>query len=186
MERLTGSILLAHHKYKAIYFSKAVKVRTAGYTRLAKDGTERLCYTAYYEEVLKIMNWQKRQDLTLDRGGADCIRMMLFYAENKAPYKKNNDEVCIFGKSQLVSFRHHGQTIATYSTITNRVRLFKPSILSKSTKERMNRILMRFCGCQMYQRAKVWYVHNPMVGDILFEDGMIVEKLPDYSSQFTM
>jgi hypothetical protein len=186
MQRLTGSTLLAHHKYSAIYFSKADKVRTAGYTRLAKDGTERLCYAAYYEEVLKIMNWQKRQDLTLDRGGADCIRMMLFYAENRVNYQKNNDAVVIFGHSQLVSFRHHGQTIATYSTITNRVRLFKPFILSKSTKERMNRILMRFCGCQLFQRAHKWYVHNPMVGDIPFEDGMIVETLPSYSSQFPM
>jgi hypothetical protein len=186
MQRLTGSTLLAHHKYSAIYFSKAVKVRTAGYTRLAKDGTERLCYTEYYEEVLKIMNWQKRQDLTLDRGGAEVIKTLLFYAENRAPYKKNNDEVCIFGHSQLVSFRHHGQTIATYSSITNRVRLFAPDVLSKATKERMNRILMRFCGCQLFQRAHKWYVHNPMEGDILFEDGMIVETLPSYSSQFPM
>ena len=182
MQRLTGSTLLAHHK--AFHYTKADKVREAGYIGVKPDGSERIMFIAYYEEVLRIMNWQKRQDLMNDRGGADCIKMMLFYAENRAPYKKNNDEVCIFGQNSLVSFRHHGQTIATYSTITNRVRLFAPDVLSKSTKERMNRILMRFCGCQMYQRAKVWYVHNPMVGDIPFEDGMIVERIPSYSSQF--
>jgi hypothetical protein len=182
MQRLTGSTLLAHHK--AFHYTKSDKVREAGYTRLAKDGTERLCFTEYYEAVLKIMNWQKRQDLTLDRGGADCIETMLFYAENRDNYKKNNDEVVILIQNKLVSFRHHGKMIATYSTITNRVRLFAPDVLSKSTKERMNRILMRFCGCQLYQRAKVWYVFNPMEGDIPFENGMAVEKLPDYSSQF--
>jgi len=184
MARLTGSTLLAHHK--AFHYTKADKVRSAGYTRRAKDGSERICFTEYYEAVLQIMNWQKRQDLMNDRGGADCIKTMLFYAENRAPYKKNSDEVVIFGANMLIAFRHHGQTIATYSAITNRVRLFKPSILSKSTKERMNRILMRFCGCQMYQRAKDWYVHNPMEGDILFEESMIVETLPSYSSLFTM
>jgi len=182
MTRLTGSTLLAHHR--SFHYSKADKVREAGYTSVKKDGSERLCYTAYYEAVLQVINWQKRQDLMNDRGGADCIKMMLFNAENRVSYKKNNDEVCIFGQNRLVSFRHHGQTIATYSTITNRVRLFKPSTLSKSTKERMNRILMRFCGCQMYQRAKVWYVYNPMEGDIPFEDGMIVETLADYSTLF--
>jgi hypothetical protein len=184
MQRLTGSTLLAHHK--AFHYTKAEKVREAGYIGLKQDGSERLQFTAYYEEVLKIMNWQKRQDLMADRGGADCIKTMLFYAENRVSYKKNNDEVFILGANNLVSFRHHGKTIATYSAITNRVRLFKPSILSKSTKERMNRILMRFCGCQMYQRAKVWYVFNPMEGDIPFEDSMIVETLPSYSSLFTM
>jgi hypothetical protein len=181
-KRLTGSTLLAHHK--AFHYTKAGKAREAGYTRRMEDGTERLCFTEYYEAVLKIMNWQKRQDLTLDRGGADCIKMMLFYAENRVNYKKNNDEVVILGQNKLVSFRHHGQTIATYSTITNRVRLFAPDVLSKSTKERMNRILMRFCGCQLFQRDHKWYVHNPMVGDIPFEHYMTVEKLPDYSSQF--
>jgi hypothetical protein len=68
-KRLTGSTLLAHHK--ASHYTKAGKAREAGYTRRREDGTERLCFTEYYEAVLKIMNWQKRQDLTLDRGGAD-------------------------------------------------------------------------------------------------------------------
>ena len=182
MARLTGSTLLAHHR--AFHHTKADKVREAGYTRLAKDGTERLCYTAYYEEVLKIMNWQKRQDLMNDRGGADCIKMMLFHAENRVNYRKNNDEAVILGNHQLVSFRHHGETIATYSNKLRRVRLFKPSIMSKSTKERMNRILMRFTGCQLFQRDHKWYVHNPMIGDLPFEDGMIVETLADYSALF--
>jgi hypothetical protein len=182
MQRLTGSTLLAHHK--AFHYTKSDKVRLAGYIGVKPDGGERLQFTAYYEEVLKIMNWQKRQDLTNDRNGADCIKMMLFYAENRVNYKKNNDEVVILGQNSLVSFRHHGQTIATFSNVTNRVRLFAPDVLSKSTKERMNRILMRFCGCQMYQRDRKWYVFNPMEGDIPFENGMIVEKLPDYSSQF--
>jgi hypothetical protein len=182
MARLTGSTLLAHHR--AFHYSRADKVRSAGYTRLAKDGTERLCYTAYYEEVLKIINWQKRQDLMLDRGGAECIKMMLFYAENRVNYKKNNDEVYCFGPHNMVTFRHHGEAIATYSHKLRRVRLFKPSIMSKSTKERMNRILMRFTGCQLFQRDHKWFVHNPMVGDIPFFDMMTVETLPDYSTMF--
>ena len=185
-KRLTGSTLLAHHK--ALHYTKAGKVREAGYTRLAKDGTERICFTEYYEAVLKIMNWQKRQDLTLDRGGADCIKMMLFYAENRVSYKKDNDEVRISDAGtafEIIAFKHYGDTIATVSHVSGgRVRLWLPNKISRSTKERMNRILMRFCGCQLFQRDHKWYVHNPMVGDIPFENGMIVEKLPDYSSQF--
>ena len=185
--RLTGSTLLAHHK--AFHFLKTDKVRLAGYTRSREDGTERICFTEYYEAVLKIMNWQKRQDLTLDRGGADCIKTMLFYAENRVSYKKNNDEVRISDAGtafEIISFKHYGDTIATVSHVSGgRVRLWLPNNkMSRSTKERMNRILMRFCGCQMYQRDRKWYVFNPMEGDIPFENGMIVEKLPDYSSQF--
>ena len=182
MARLTGSTLLAHHRQ--FHFSKADKVRSAGYIGIKKDGSERLCYTAYYEAVLQIMNWQKRQDLMNNRGGAECIKMMLFYADNLVNYKKNNDEVVILGANKLIAFRRHGETIATYSYRLRRVRLFKPSIMSKSTKERMNRILMRFAGCQLFQRDHKWYVHNPMEGDILFEDDMIVETLPSYSTMF--
>jgi len=32
---------------------------------------------------------------------------------------------------------------------------------SKSTKERLNRILMRFSGCQLFQKRGVWYVYDP-------------------------
>jgi hypothetical protein len=183
MEKLTGSTLLSHHR--AFHETRAEKVRSAGYVSTKKDGTERLSFTEYYEAVLKIINWQKRQDLMNDRGGANCINLMLFYAENHVNYKKNNDEIYNLGQNRLISFRHHGETIATYSTINKRVRLFKQfDKISKSTKERMNRILMRFCGCQLYQRAKVLYVHDPMIGDIPFEDRMIVNTLPDYSSLF--
>lgn len=182
MARLTGSTLLAHHR--AEHPTKADKVREAGYIRIKTDGSERICFTEYYEEVLKIINWQKRQDLMNNRGGADCIKTMLFYAENKVSYRKNNDEVVILGANNLIAFRHHGETIATYSHHLRRVRLFKPAKLSKSTKERMNRILMRFTGCQLYQRDHKWYVFNPMEGDIPFEDQMLVASLPDYSTLF--
>ena len=182
MQRLTGSTLLAHHRQ--FHYSKADKVREAGYTSVKKDGSERICFTEYYEAVLQIMSWQKRQDLMLDRGGAQCVKTLLFYAENKVSYRKNNDEVQFFAPHNMVTFRHHGEAIATYSHHLRRVRLFKPSIMSKSTKERMNRILMRFTGCQLFQRDHKWYVHNPMVGDIPFFDMMTVETLPDYSEVF--
>ncbi len=192
LKRLTGFTLLAHHK--APHYNRAGKVRTAGYTRRKEDGTEHgtehICFTEYYEAVLKIINWQKRQDLTLDRGGADCIKMMLSYAENRASYEKNNDKVHISDAGtvfEIITFKHHGSTIATVSHVSGgKVRLWRPNKMSRSTKERMNRILMRFCGCQLFQRDHKLYVHNPMVGDIPFENGMVVEKLPAYSSQFNM
>ena len=49
-----------------------------------------------------------------------------------------------------------------------------PQHQTKSTKERLNRILMKFCGCQLYQKNKVWYIYNPQVGDIEYRYGMSV------------
>jgi hypothetical protein len=184
-KRLTGSTLLAHHK--AFHYTRGEKVRTAGYTRLNKDGAERLCYTEYYEAVLKIKHWQDRQDLVSDRGGADCIKTMLFYAENRANYKKNDDEIkatdvgSIF---ELIHFIHHGKLIALYAPVLGRVTLYDPIKRSRSTKERMNRILMRYCGCQLFQWGHKWYVFNPMEGDIPFKNCMKVNIVPSYSSQF--
>lgn len=181
MERLTGLTLLAHHN--SLHHTTAEKVRLAGYVGKKKDGSERIYFTAYYEEVLKIKNWQKRQDLSNDRGGAECIKTMLFYAENRANYKKGNDEVTCQSTLNFVTFWHHKKIIAI---LTPECVVLYGTVRSKSTKERLNRILMRFCGCQLYQRNKVWYVYNPMEcnSNIQFKHNMKVERVPAYTALF--
>jgi hypothetical protein len=179
MERLTGLTLLAHHQ--SFHYTKADKVREAGYVGIKNDGSERILFTAYYEEVLKIQNWQKRLDLTNDQGGSKCIQNVLFYAENRTNLKKDDDEVTYNERFNWVNIWHHGKWIAI---ITPGYVTIYADNRSKSTKERLNRILMRFCGCQVYQKNKVWYVHNPMSGDVEFVNNMKVEKMPAYSALF--
>jgi hypothetical protein len=181
MARLTGYDLLAHHR--AFHSSKADKVREAGYIRVKKDGTTGLLFNAYYEQVLRIKHYDARRKLTSDDGGTATIRRILWAIQHCENYKNRNDEVVYFPDQNISSVRYYGETIAMINHRTGYVKLFDKN-RSKSTKERMNRILMRISGCQLYQRAKVWYVHNPMIGDIVFEDRMIVDRVPYHSEVF--
>jgi hypothetical protein len=181
MARLTGRELLAHHR--VFHYSKADKVREAGYTETKKDGSERLLYQQYYEAVLPLLQWDKMLQHRDDRGGADCIRSVIFYAQQKVSYKKGNDQVVVFPDQNMVSIRHHGKSIACIHYNSGYVTLLDTK-RSKSTKERLNRILMQFCGCQLYQQNHVWYVSHPMKGDIPFQDKMKVQFVPTFSEAF--
>jgi hypothetical protein len=53
MIKLTGSALLAHREAcRAAGVSNAIIVRSAGYIGTRKDGSERIQFTEYYENVL--------------------------------------------------------------------------------------------------------------------------------------
>jgi hypothetical protein len=169
MERLTGIDLLRHHY--ADHQSKAEKVRKAGYVETKNDGSERVCFTAYYEAVLPLVQWNQMITFSKDESGSQRIRNVLSAAEKRCNHKKADDEVIFFGESNCISIRHHGSSIAFLHHNQGYLTLFD-TVRSKSTKERLNRILMRFCGCQLYQRKNVWYVAHPVHGDILFKDRM--------------
>lgn len=178
--RLTGAALLAHHR--AFHLSKADKVRLAGYIGQKPDGSERLYFVQYYEAVLPLIQHEQMLKNRDDRGGADCIRSVIFYAEQRVKYKKANDEVVYFPDQQVVSILHHGRTICW---IHYRHRSGDGGYVSlivfrrsKSTKERLNRILMRFCGVQLYQHKGEWFISHPMKGDIPFENYMKVPFVP--------
>jgi hypothetical protein len=106
-----------------------------------------------------------------DEGGSQRIRNVLSAAEKRCNYKKADDEVVFFLDQNSTSIRHHGSSIAFLHHNQGYLTLFD-TVRSKSTKERLNRILMRFCGCQLYQHKNVWYVSHPIKGDIPFKDRM--------------
>lgn len=177
--RLTGAALLAHHR--AFHFSKADKVREAGYIGQKPDGSERLYFVQYYEAVLPLIQHEKMLKNRDDRGGADCIRSVIFHAEQRVKYKKANDEVVYFPAQQVVLIRFHGQSICCIHYSHGGYVSLIDTRRSKSTKERLNRILMRFCGVRLYQHKGEWYVSHPMKGDIPFEHYLKVPFVPTLS-----
>lgn len=179
--RLVGYDLLSHHE--KFHYNTAEKVREAGYIRVKKDGTTGLIFTAYYEQLLRIKQYDQRRSIMRDDNGSATIRRILWAIQHRENYKNRNDEVVYFPDQNISSVRYYGETIAMINHRTGHVKLFDKN-RSKSTKERMNRILMRIVGCQLFQRAKVWYVFNPQTGDIPFEDRMIVDTIPFHSELF--
>jgi hypothetical protein len=176
MSRLTGLELLSHHE-QTEGLSTTEKVVAAGYTGQKEDGTIRVYFTDYYTELLKVRGWRERVNLSQDSGGTDTVKSLLKAIEDKKDWKKRNDSVYVseFGlqKNDQILVRFHGnlycyiQYEKVYLTVSAQHK-------TKSTKERLNRILMRFCGCQLYQKNKVWYIYNPQVGDVEYTYGMSV------------
>lgn len=180
MQRLTGFDLLAHHS-RQDGRTIAVKAITAGYFGKKEDGSPRVYFTQYFEAILFAKGWQKRIQLSQDNGGTETVKGIIRAIENKQDYKKRNDSVYVseFGskKGDQIILRFNGNLYAfiQYEKIHLVV---NPEHRTRSTKERLNRILMRLCGCQLYQKNKVWYIYNPQLGDVEYKYGMAVPYLP--------
>jgi hypothetical protein len=176
---LTGlELLLYHEQTKGLTTTE--KVIAAGYVGQKEDGTSRVYFTKYYTELLKVKGWKKRNDLSQDKGGSIIVKSIVRAIEEKKDWSKRNDSVSVYRKTldyngvdDKIFVFFHGNLYCIIEH--NKVYLMvQPHHKTKSTKERLNRILMRFCGCQLYQKNKVWYVYNPQIGDIEYSYGMSV------------
>jgi hypothetical protein len=179
MSRLTGLELLSHHLQRP-EMTTTEKVVAAGYVDTKEDGSPRVYFTDYYTELRRSWGWREMVNLSQDSGGTDTVKSIIKAIEAKKVWKKRNDSISVYRKTLdyngvddeiLVFF--HGNLYCIIKE--NKIHLMvQPRHRTKSTKERLNRILMRFCGCQLYQKNKVWYVYNPQVGDIEYSYGMSV------------
>jgi hypothetical protein len=156
--KLTGPELLAHHKNKSL--SPAQKVKNAGYIK--EDGNP--AYTDYYIAIQKA-------ELTLSISSSKVIQNIIENIENRTNYKRGNDEVFVSDDTvyvlyydKLICYIKNGELIMGNNLIK-----------SKSLKERLNRILMRFCGVNLFQKNKKWYIVEPGKGDIEYQDTMSIK-----------
>lgn len=176
MSRLTGLELLWHHENES-GLTTTQKVITAGYVGQKEDGSPRIYFTDYYTELLKSQGWRERIRLSQDNGGTDTVKSIIEAIKDKKEWKRRNDSVYVNEmsppKNDQILVRFHGN-LYCYIQYKKLYLTVPPQHKTKSTKERLNRILMRFCGCQLYQKNKVWYVYNPQVGDIEYSYGMSV------------
>jgi hypothetical protein len=175
MTCLTGLNLLHHHQLNQ-GLPPEDKVIRAGYV---VDGKAK--FTAYYSALIPVLNWNKAKMLTSDRGGSKIIQTLLNHAESRREYKNRNDKVTVTRDKVIISYYDTRLVTIDYEDKFLEVGIFHNYQKTKSTKERLNRILMRFCGCQLYQHKKVWYVHAAKNGrDILFDNFMQIPFLGDY------
>ena len=171
-KRLTGFALLDHHnKRGSRYTTRAELIRAAGYS-LAKDGTERICYTAYYEALLAVKQYVAMVDIFNDArvnpSNSVAIRYLIVAIKQQNYYNYRTDSVSLTG---LYIFRHthskdalniyHQNKLIAAVDFKRKVVVLRISEGSRSDKERLNRILMHFCGCNLFSRNKVWTIVKP-------------------------
>lgn len=172
MKRLKGYKLLQHHFSQ--HDSKEEEVKGAGYT----DG-ERIYYMQYYEALQPALRWYNAKINTIDDGGSKVTKNIVNACKNKLNYNRDNDEVFYYSKPNLTFVYYHGEKICMIYWTDEIIQLCDV-YRSKSTKERLNRILMYFTGCKLFQKNREWFVYSPQEDkDIPFVKGLSINFIGD-------
>ncbi len=191
-ERLTGLDLLEHNKKGSDYASRAELIRAAGYTRVKKTGEVAVAFTAYYEALLVAKQYQAMIDIFNDANNypskSPAIRSLIGAIRHQNYYNYRTDGVVLTG----INFNHkcsgdalniyHQEKLIAAVDFKRKVVILRVSEGPKSTKERLNRILMHFCGCNLFSRNKVWSIVKPFQDDTKVTG--IWTEVPFLSTQF--
>lgn len=171
MQRLTGYALLDHNKRSTDYTSRAELIRAAGYTRIKASGLEAVAYTAYYEALLVAKQHQAMVDIFEDAhkhpSKSPAIRSLILAIKHQNNYEYRTDSVVRTGANFYRNFAdtdiniYHQNKLIAAVDFKRKVVVLRISSGSKSDKERLNRILMHFCGCNLFSRNKMWAIVKP-------------------------
>jgi hypothetical protein len=157
MQRLTGLNLLHHFKLNKGKERTEI-IKTAGYIK--PNGNT--AYTDFYSALLPVLSWErKKMNFVKDDGGSVTVKAIVQSIDQNKNYHKKNDRVEVIGDEVYVYYYNTLICVVNKNkqTITLPGNMYKSK--SKSNKGRLNRILMRFCGCQLFQKNHVWYVYDP-------------------------
>jgi hypothetical protein len=165
---LKGAALLNHHNAHCQdrFHPLADSIIQAGYLR--SDG-KKASYTNYYTELFRA-RVQFNARITEGRK----IEMdMIAAIENEQPFKYKNTLVNPF----LIGGQNvwlHDQIIARI--YDDKIVIYSNGYKTKTTKSRLNRILMHLCGMNLYQKKGEWFVRD--VGeDVPFVEGMEINRI---------
>jgi outer membrane receptor for Fe3+-dicitrate len=191
-KRLTGYALLDHNKRGSRYASKAELIKAAGYTRIKANGEEAVAFTDYYTALLEVKQYQAMVDIFNDAHAnpskSSSICNVIDGIRHQLNYSYRTDSVVL---TRAVSYRnyndvdlnvYHQKKLIAAVDYKRKVVVLRISEGSRSDKKRLNRILMHFCGCNLFSRNKVWTIVKP------FEDETKVTgywtEVPFLSTQF--
>ena len=116
----------------------------------------------------KNQQWLEMEQTLQDNGGSQRVKSILKYVLMNMGYSHGRDSVIyypIYNKSEVY---FNGVLIAIIDKRNNVVILpkYEEAHKTKSVKERVNRILMRFCGVKLFQKNKAWFIVKPYEDDI--------------------
>jgi hypothetical protein len=154
MQRLTGLNLLHHFKLNKGKERTEI-VKTAGYIK--PNG--RTAYTDFYSALLPVLSWERKMNFVKDDGGSDTVKAIIQSIVQNKNYHKKNDRIEVMGDE--VNVYYYNTLICVVNKNKQNITLPGNMYKSKSSKGKLNRILMRFSGCQLFQKNHIWYVYDP-------------------------
>lgn len=181
MERLTGSKLWQTVKSLRNQGKTNKEIAVlCGYGREEKGKMP--YFTAFYEALLEQRDSEKRCEILVDNKNKrydNFLHYLLDAIAYRKKYEYRNDwadrcdySVEKYTEADTYIVRYNGERIA-YLT-KDGIQFFMPSFTTKSVKRRINAIMERFLGVNLYQKKGVWYVNFPLLGDVEYKDGMMI------------
>lgn len=182
MERLKGSTLALTVKNMRAQGKSTKEIAiSCGYGREEEGRIPHL--TAFYEELLIVRDKERRIENLCDNANKrydNCIHFLLEAIAYRKKYEYRNDwaDRCDYsapkyGQDDTYIVRYYGEKIALITK--DGVQFFMPTMKSASVKRRINAIMERFVGTNLYQKKGKWFAVYPMLGDVEYTDGMMIE-----------
>jgi hypothetical protein len=170
MAQLTGSRLLTYVDYQQALNPGSPKkdlVLGAGFTRANGNPS----FTAFYTELIKA----KVQFTAEQSPGSKATQGIITAIKNRNNYVSKYDEVVNY--TGFVDVFYHNSLIAIINFNINKVTVYNNGHYTKSTKDRLNRILMHLCGVKLFQKNKRWIIDIAGLEDFDFVEGMTIDMI---------
>ncbi len=164
---LTGQALIKHD---AQTISRRDRVFSAGYH--PKPGRNSLRYTEYYTNLQRA----KIQDSAINSYGRK-IDMETVESIKNHENKIIGTNTSIYHYAGISTVYLYDKKIANVMFNVKKVAIFRNGEMSKTTKIRLNRILMHFCGARLFQKAGSWYIDYGCKDMIPFVEGMEIDMI---------
>lgn len=164
---LKGATLLNHHNTHCLhrFVPLADSIIQAGYLRAGGKAS----YINYYTELFRA----RVQDNARNNYGRKIEMDMIAAIENEVPFKYKNTLVTSWNPCGQSVVLHHKRIANIYS---DKIVIYSNGNKTKTTKSRLNRILMHLCGANLYQKKGEWFIRD--VGEeIPFVEGMEINRI---------
>ena len=182
MERLKGFPLARTVKIMRAAGKSAKEIAIAcGYGREEEGRNPH--FTAFYEELLIVRDKERRVENIIFRDNKrydNCIHFLLAAIAYRLKYEYRNDwaDRCDYSGQKYKDndsyiVRYYGEKIALFTK--EGVQFFMPTKKSPSVKRRINAIMGKFVGTNLYQKKGKWFAVFPLLGDVEYKDGMIID-----------
>jgi hypothetical protein len=165
---LTGQALIKHEAQTQI--SRSDRVRSAGYH--PKSGRTVLRYCEYFSNLQRA----KIQDSAINSYGRK-VDMETVEAIKNHKNKNIGKNTSVYHYAGISTVYLYDKKIANVMFNINKVAIFSSGYMTKTTKSRLNRILMHFCGARLFQKAGIWYIDYGCKDMIPFVEGMEIDMI---------
>lgn len=132
----------------------------------------------YMQEVKKAKQLEQMIAISRDEGGSMPVQILIKYIKLNMGYNYKSDRIIHYALENKCEVYFSEELIAIIDK-KNRQVILPVVEKRRAVKERLNRILIKFCGCKLFSKNGEWFIVRPYEEDEKIEGEIVVPGLPD-------